>query len=324
MGDRTGGWVVYPSSPACQGKSLCMGKYRKRNTATQNYRHRKGHAMEKSIKKYFPVFVLPTLVAFILFFIIPFLLGIYLSFCSFTTITDAKFTGISNYLKIFEDPTFIHALWYTALFTVVSVVSINVLAFAVALLLTKGIRGTNLFRTVFFMPNLIGGIVLGYIWQLIINGILLHFDKTLTYSSTYGFWGLVILMNWQQIGYMMIIYIAGIQNIPGELMEAARMDGATGRQILKSVTLPMVMPSITICTFLTMTNSFKLFDQNLALTAGNPSNKSELLALNIFNTFYGRTGWEGVGQAKAVIFFLLVALIALVQLRITRQKEVQQ
>jgi raffinose/stachyose/melibiose transport system permease protein len=280
--------------------------------------------MEKSIKKYFPVFVLPTLVAFTLFFLIPFLLGIYLSFCNFTTITDAKFIGISNYLKIFQDATFFHALWYTALFTVVSVITINVFAFAVALLLTKGIRGTNLFRTVFFMPNLIGGIVLGYIWQLIINGILLHFDKTLTYSSSYGFWGLVILMNWQQIGYMMIIYIAGIQSIPGELLEAARMDGATNGQILKNVTLPMVMPSITICTFLTMTNSFKLFDQNLALTAGNPSNKSELLALNIFNTFYGRTGWEGVGQAKAVIFFLLVALIALVQLNITRRKEVQQ
>jgi ABC-type sugar transport systems, permease components len=192
------------------------------------------------------------------------------------------------------------------------------------MLLTKGIKGTNIFRTVFFMPNLIGGIILGYIWQLIINGILLQFDRTLTYNSAYGFAGLLILMNWQQIGYMMIIYIAGIQNIPGELIEAAKMDGANSWQILKKVTLPMVMPAITICTFLTLTNSFKLFDQNLALTAGEPSNMSEMLALNIYNTFYGRVGWEGVGQAKAVVFFILVALIALIQIRLTRTKEVQQ
>ena len=226
--------------------------------------------MEKSIKKYFPVFALPTLVAFTIGFIIPFIMGIYLSFCEFTTVTDAKFVGLKNYIRIFSDATFTHALVFTALFTVVSVLTINVFAFAIAMLLTKGIRGTNLFRTVFFMPNLIGGIVLGYIWQILLNGILANFGKTLTYSGTYGFWGLVILMNWQQIGYMMIIYIAGIQNIPGELIEAAKIDGATNRQLLRHVTIPMVMPSITICTFLTLTNSFKLFDQNLALTAGEP------------------------------------------------------
>ncbi|MGN0411881.1 MAG: carbohydrate ABC transporter permease [Lachnospiraceae bacterium] len=280
--------------------------------------------MEKAIKKYFPVFALPTLVAFTVFFIVPFVVGIYLSFCEFTTITDAHFVGLDNYIKFMHDETFIHALWYTALFTIVTVVTINVIAFTIAMLLTKGIKGTNAFRTVFFMPNLIGGIVLGYIWQLIFNGILLRFNLTLTYSSTIGFWGMVILMNWQQIGYMMIIYIAGIQNIPPELIEAAKIDGASSRQILRNVTLPMVMPSITICSFLTLTNSFKLYDQNLALTAGEPSNKSELLALNITNTFYGRNGWEGVGQAKAVVFFILVAIIALVQLRATRTKEVQQ
>lgn len=280
--------------------------------------------MQKSIKKYFPIFALPTLPAFTIGFIIPFLLGIYLSFCKFTTVTDAKFVGISNYFKIFSDKTFGHALWYTAVFTIVSVLLINVLAFTVAMLLTKGIKGTNIFRTVFFMPNLIGGIVLGYIWQLLLNGILAHFQKTLTYSSAYGFWGLVVLMCWQQIGYMMIIYISGIQNIPGELIEAAKIDGATNGQILRNVTIPMVMPSITICTFLTLTNGFKLFDQNLALTNGEPSNMSELLALNIYNTFYGRTGFEGVGQAKAVVFFILVALIAVGQNYLTRRKEVQQ
>ena len=280
--------------------------------------------MEKAIKRYFPVFVLPTLLAFTLGFIAPFLVGVYLSFCKFTTITDAVFVGFSNYTKIFTDPTFNHALWYTALFTIVTVLLINVLAFAVALLLTKKNHGTNVFRTVFFMPNLIGGIILGYIWQLLLNGILLQFNRTLTYSSAYGFWGLVILMCWQQIGYMMIIYIAGIQNIPGELIEAAKIDGASSRQVLRHVTIPMVMPSITICTFLTLTNSFKLYDQNLALTNGEPSNMSEMLALNITNTFYGRNGFEGVGQAKAVVFFLMVAAIAMIQNRLTRTKEVQQ
>lgn len=280
--------------------------------------------MEKAIKKYFPIFALPTLLAFTIGFVIPFVLGVYLSFCEFTTVTDSTFVGLKNYIRIWGDKTFTHALWYTSLFTVASVITINVLAFLVAMLLTKGIRGTNVFRTVFFMPNLIGGIILGYIWQLIFNGILLHINRTLTYSSAYGFFGLLILMNWQQVGYMMIIYIAGIQNIPGELIEAAKMDGASDWQLLKSVTIPMVMPSITICTFLTLTNSFKLFDQNLALTAGEPSNNSQMLALNIFETFYGRTGWEGVGQAKAVIFFIIVAVIALAQNRLTRTKEVQQ
>ena len=278
----------------------------------------------KSMKKYSPIFVLPTFAAFTIGFIIPFIMGIYLSFCKFTTVTDAKLVGFSNYMKVFQDPTFVHALWYTALFTVVSVLTINVFAFTIAMLLTKAMKGTNVFRTVFFMPNLIGGIVLGYIWQLILNGVLAYFDRTLTYSATYGFWGLVILMNWQQIGYMMIIYIAGIQNIPGELIEAAKIDGAGKWQILKNVTIPMLMPSITICSFLTLTNGFKLFDQNMALTNGAPSDKSQMLALNIFDTFYGRVGWEGVGQAKAVIFFILVAAIAIIQLRATRSKEVQQ
>lgn len=276
------------------------------------------------MKKYFPVFVLPTLLAFTIGFIVPFIMGVYLSFCKFTTVTDAKFVGLQNYVKIFtEDGTFGHALWYTTAFTVVSVVLINVIGFAVALLLTKKIKGTNIFRTVFFMPNLIGGIILGYVWQLLLNGLLLQINKTLTYSSVYGFWGLVILMCWQQIGYMMIIYIAGIQNIPGELIEAAQIDGANKGQLLKHVIIPMVMPSITICTFLTLTNSFKLFDQNLALTAGAPGRETAMLALDIYNTFYGRTGWQGAGQAKAVIFFAITAVIAFVQLKITSRREVQ-
>lgn len=284
--------------------------------------------MDKAIKKYFPIFALPTAIAFFIFFVAPFAIGVYLSFCKFTTITDAQFVGINNYMKIFTDETvfqpFVHSLWYTALFAIVSVVLINVLAFMVALLLTKGFKGTNLFRTVFFMPNLIGGIVLGYIWQLIFNGILNKYSLTLTYHEKYGFWGLMILLLWQQVGYMMVIYIAGIQNVPGDLIEAAKIDGASKWQTLKSVTIPMVMPSITICTFLTLTNGFKLFDQNLALTNGEPMRMSEMLAMNIYNTFYDRTGYEGVGQAEAVIFFILVAIISMIQLRATRSKEVQQ
>ena len=281
--------------------------------------------MQKTLRKYFPLFVLPTLIAFAVVFLIPFLMGIYLSFTEFTTVTNSRWVGLQNYVTAFTtNREFLNALWFTVKFAAVSVVSINVIGFLMASLLTRGIRGTNVFRTVFFLPNLIGGIVLGWIWQMIFNGILYHYEMTLTYSPSFGFWGLVILMNWQMIGYMMIIYIAGIQAIPGELYDAADVDGAGPWQKLTRVTLPMVMPSITICTFLTLTNSFKLFDQNLALTAGAPSKKTAMLALDIYNTFYGRTGWEGVGQAKAVVFFLLVALMAFLQLWITRRREVDQ
>ena len=280
--------------------------------------------MEKSIKRYFPVFLGPTFLAFLIGFIAPFLMGIYLSFCDFRTVTDAKFNGVQNYVRAFQDGEFAHAFLFTALFTVTTLILINVIAFAVALVLTREIRGTNIFRTVFFMPNLIGGIVLGYVWQLIFNGLLSRYDLALKISAKYGFWGLVILICWQQIGYMMIIYIAGLQSIPGDLNEAAEIDGANGWQRLWNVTIPNMMPSITICTFLTLTNGFKLFDQNLALTAGEPMKQTEMLALNIFNTFYGRVGYQGVGQAKAVVFFVLVVALGLIQLKMTRSKEVQQ
>lgn len=277
-----------------------------------------------ALKKYFPVFVLPTLIAFLIAFGVPFILGIFLSFTEFTTVVDAKWVAFENYIKAFSNADFLNALWFTVKFTVVSVITINIIAFALASLLTKGLKATNLFRTVFFMPNLIGGIVLGYIWQLIINGVLQSIGVTITYDAKYGFWGLVVLMNWQLIGYMMIIYIAGIQNIPTDLQDASKVDGANRWQTLKNVTIPLVMPSITICLFLTITNSFKLFDQNLALTAGAPSKQTAMLALDIYNTFYGRIGWEGVGQAKAVIFFIIVALISFIQLGITHKREVEQ
>lgn len=280
--------------------------------------------MEKSMKRYMPIFVLPTFFAFILGFIIPFVLGVGLSLCKFTTVTDAIFIGFSNYVEALKDTVFRHSFWYTTLFAVTSLIVINILAFALAMALTQKLRGTNIFRTIFFLPNLIGGIVLGYIWQLIFNGILAKYETALALNEWYGFWGLIILVSWQQIGYMMIIYIAGLQSIPGDVIEAAQIDGANRFQRLWKVTVPMMMPSITICIFLSITNGFKLFDQNLSLTAGEPSKMSEMMALNIFNTFYGRTGWEGVGQAKAVLFFILVVAIGMIQLRMTRSKEVQQ
>lgn len=280
--------------------------------------------MEKAVKKYWPIFLLPTMAAFLIGFIIPFIEGIYLSFCNFTTIKDAKFVGIQNYIEAFKDSNFLGSFKFTTLFAIVSLVLINVLAFLIALALTQNIKGKNIFRTVFFMPNLIGGIVLGYVWQLIFDGIFVKFDTALKLNETLGFWGLVILVAWQQIGYMMIVYIAGLQAIPGDIQEAAMIDGATRMQRLFRITIPNMMPSITICTFLTITNSFKLFDQNLALTGGEPLHKTEMLALNIYSTFYGRVGAEGVGQAKAVVFFVIVVAIGLLQLKLTRDKEVQQ
>ena len=253
--------------------------------------------MQKNIRRYWPIFLLPTLAAFLIGFVIPFIQGLYLSLCKFTTINKTTFVGLSNYVKAFQDEQFAHAF------------------------------GTTPFRTVFFMPNLIGGIVLGYIWQILLNCILSLMGKPLlTLDSTSGYWGLIILMCWQQIGYMMIIYIAGLQSIPNDYIEAAYIDGATPWQAFWRVKLPNLMPSITICLFLTLTNSFKLFDQNLALTAGEPAHSTEMLAMNIYQTFYARSGpmWKGIGQAKAVLFCILVIAISSLQLKFTRSKEVQQ
>ncbi|MBD5155251.1 MAG: sugar ABC transporter permease [Oscillibacter sp.] len=290
--------------------------------------------MQASTRRWFPLFLGPVVAAFIIGFVWPFAQGIWLSMCNFRLISDAKFTGFDNYIKAFQDASFTHAFWYTALFAITSLVLINVLAFIVAYLLTQGLKGSNIFRTVFFMPNLIGGIVLGYIWSMIFDGVLGRMNTSILLETKYGFWGLIILMCWQQIGYMMIIYVAGLQAVPEDMIEAARIDGATKAQTLFQVTIPNVMPSITICVFLSLTNGFKLFDQNLALTAGQPfiiqpdgSNikTTEMLALNIYNTFYSsNTTSQGVAQAKAVIFFILVAGLGLAQLAYTRNKEVQQ
>ena len=289
--------------------------------------------IRRPIQRCFPLFLLPTLAAFCIGFVYPFGKGVYLSFCKFTTTSNAVWVGLENYVKALKDASFMHAFKYTALVAIVSLIVINVLAFAVAYALTRGIKGSNIFRTVFFMPNLIGGIVLGYIWSMIFDGILSRYGTSIVLSTTYGYWGLIILMAWQQIGYMMIIYIAGLQSVPEDMIEAAKIDGANGWHTLWHITIPTVMPSITICTFLTLTNSFKLFDQNLVLNGGQPFvfmadgtiiKSTEMLALNIYNTFYLNANSRGIGQAKAVLFFILVAAIALIQLSATHKKEVQQ
>jgi len=280
--------------------------------------------MQASLKKYFPIFVLPTLIAFSIAFVVPFIIGFLLSFTEFTTVTDAEFNGVQNYVDAFSKREgFVSSFGFTALVIVVSVITVNVFAFSIAWILTRKLRGTNFFRTVFFMPNLIGGIVLGYTWQSMINAVLAKYSTTIIADWKFGYVGLIVLINWQLVGYMMIIYIAGLQNVPPELIEAAELDGATKWGVLRHVTIPMVMPSITICLFLTFANTFKMFDQNLALTNGSPRHRTEMVALNIVDTMFNRTGVEGVGQAKAVIFVVVVIVFALFQLRATRSREVE-
>ena len=303
-----------------------MKKYKRDAAAVQS------DILRRPYQRIFPIFLLPMVAAFSIGFIWPFLQGLFLSFTKFKTTSKWTWVGLDNYVKAFADESFRYSFGYTALYAIVSVVLINVLAFAVAYALTQKIMGANLFRTVFFMPNLIGGIVLGYIWSMIFDGLLSNYGKSILTDSTWGFWGLIILMCWQQIGYMMIIYIAGLQAVPEDMLEAAKIDGANGWQTLIKVTIPNVMSSITICLFLSLSNGFKLFDQNLALTGGlpyiiNPDGTSvhttEMMALNIYNTFYGQNvNSRGVAQAKAVLFFILVAGLSILQLRATRDKEV--
>ena len=304
-----------------------MKKAYKRDPAALN-----SDIIRRHLQRCAPIFLWPMVAAFAIGFVWPFFQGLFLSFTKFKTTSKWEWIGMGNYIKALADESFRYSFGYTAMFAIVSVILINVLAFTLAYALTQKIKGTNIFRTIFFMPNLIGGIVLGYIWSMIFDGLLGAYNTSILTNSTWGFWGLVILMCWQQAGYMMIIYIAGLQAVPEDMMEAARIDGANSWQTLFKITIPNIMPSITICMFLTLTNGFKLFDQNLALTGGlpyivNPDGTSvhttEMLALNIYNTFYGQNiNARGTAQAKAVLFFILVAAISLIQLRATRDKEV--
>ena len=301
--------------------------------------------MDRYYKKRFVPLALPALILFVMVIVIPFIMGVIYSFTAWRGTYFAggdhfweAFVGFDNYVKAFKTKKFLDAFVYTIKVTLVAVVAINVVSLAMALLATSLNKGAAAYRTIYFLPNLLGGLALGYIWQFIFE---IVFSKILfgedgiisipalcnmTQDNTKALFALVMLITWQMAGYMMIIYVAGLQSVPGDLIEAAKIDGASDREILFKIKIPMVMPSVTICTFLTLTNSFKLFDQNVALTAGEPANASEMLALNIYNTFYGRSGaqWKGIGQAKAAVFFLIVVIISLIQLKFTRSKEVQQ
>ena len=290
--------------------------------------------MQKAIKRYFPVFVLPTLIAFTIGFLAPFVLGVYLSFCKFTTVTDARFIGLSNYAKILGDGDFLHSLWFTALFTIVTVLLINIFAFAVAMLLTKSIKGTNIFRTVFFMPNLIGGIVLGYVWQFVFNNVLIKMTNNISLLSktNTAMMAIIVVYIWQYAGYIMLIYVTGLTQVPKDVLEASQIDGANAVTTLFKIKIPMIAATITICTFLTLTSAFKQFDVNMALTNGTGSvtsffgnyltNGTQMLALNIYNTAISKNNYA-LGQAKAILFFIILAAVSIIQVRISNKKEVE-
>ena len=272
--------------------------------------------MQKTLKRYFPIFVLPTLIAFSFAFIIPFVMGVYLSFCKFKTITNAQFVGLENYIKIFADKDFVNAFGFTLKFSVVSIITINVFAFILALALTRKIKGTNLFRTVFFMPNLIGGIILGYIWQQMINAVLLKYETTLVANPTYGFWGLVILMNWQMIGYMMNIYVAGLQNVPTDLIEAAQIDGASPFAIFRKITIPLLRPTILLTTIMSINGTLQLFDESVNLTGGGPANSTLTMSHYIYKASFEYNPQFGYAAAMSYVIFIMVAILSFVQMKV--------
>ncbi|MEI6056143.1 MAG: sugar ABC transporter permease [Lentisphaerota bacterium] len=286
----------------------------------------------KYSKKWYWLFVSPVLLAFAITVIIPLISGICYSFTEWNGRMDIipDFSGLKNYMLAIKDPGFRNAFWFTTTYTVASIILVNAIGFSLALLVTRKLKFSNAMRTIFFMPNLIGGLILGFIWQFIFIGVfeaigdnynLPFFQGWLSNEST-GFWGLVIILIWQMAGYMMIIYIAALQNIPKELIEAAQIDGASAWRRTLHITIPMVMPAVTISVFLTLANSFKLFDQNLALTNGGPGNSTEMLALNIYKTAFTFSKF-GEAQAKAVIFFIIVAIITLVQVFFAKRREVE-
>lgn len=279
----------------------------------------------------FWLFVGPVLFAFTIVQLIPLLSGIYYSFTDWNGISSKiSWIGIQNYITAFTDPTFRDSFLFTFKFTVTSVIVLNIIGFGLALLVTRESKFSNTLRTVFFMPNLIGGLILGFIWQFIFTQVFATLGAAtgqtwllgwLSNEKT-GFWGLVILMSWQMAGYLMIIYIAALQNIPQELIEASQIDGANIFERIKHIVMPLVRPAFTVSLFLTLSNSFKLYDQNLSLTGGGPSNKTQMLAMNIYNTAF-KFNSMGVAQAKAVIFFLIIGLITITQVYFSKKGEVE-
>lgn len=283
-------------------------------------------------RRWFWCFVTPILAAFTLIVIIPLLVGIYYSFTAWNGRIDQvpAFVGLGNYIKVLGDEGFRNAFIFTSKFTIASAVLINTVGFSLALLVTRKLKTSNLMRTVFFMPNLIGGLILGFIWQFIFVGVFngigdklgWAFMKGWLSNERTGFWGLVIILTWQMAGYIMVIYVAALQNIPKELIEAAEIDGANAWQKTRHIIFPMVAPAFTVSVFLTLANSFKLFDQNLALTNGGPGNATEMLALNIYKSAFTFSKY-GESQAKSIIFFLVVAGITLIQVYFNKKKEVE-
>ncbi|KUP05168.1 ABC transporter permease [Bacillus coahuilensis p1.1.43] len=281
----------------------------------------------------FLAFVGPALLAFSFIVLIPFLSGIYYAFTDWNGVTgNVQWVGLDNFITLFtEDKQFLTSFWITTKYTIVAILLTNFVGFSLALLVTRGLKLRNVFRTAFFLPNLIGGLILGFIWQFIftkgfvsignLTGID-FFNLSWLGDANTAFWGIVIVSVWQGAGYIMIIYIAALQNVPQELIEAARMDGANSWQVLKNITLPLVAPAFTICLFLTISWSFKIFDVNLSLTGGGPFKSTEMLALNIYTEAFVNNRY-GLGEAKALIFFIVVATITTIQVMYTKSKEVE-
>ena len=278
------------------------------------------------------VFIAPVLAALLIVVVVPFIWGIYYSLTEWSgdMAQTPVFAGFENYRNLLSDPTFLSALWFTFKYAIVTVIIINVVGFSLALIVTSYIKSKNLLRTIFFMPNLIGGLILGFIWQFIFTNIFNALGDAMGVemlqgwlaTPATGFWGLVILHVWQMAGYIMIIYIAYLQSIPDELLEAADMDGASYFQKLKNVVMPLVAPAFTVSMFLTLSGAFKIYDQNLSLTGGGPGGSTKMIAMDIVDTAFAMNTM-GMAQAKAVIFFIIVAILSLTQVYYNKKKEVE-
>ncbi|WP_062108859.1 carbohydrate ABC transporter permease [Bacillus niameyensis] len=277
----------------------------------------------------FWLFLTPALLGLGLVVIVPLLMGIFYSFTDWDGLDFTRFLGLKNYFSVFQDQSFLNALWFTIKFSIVSVILLNILGLGLAILVTRNFRSSNLLRTVFFMPNLIGGLILGFIWQFIFISVFSDIGRILGAESLMGwlstantgFWGMIILTAWQMAGYIMIIYIAYLESIPQELIEAAKIDGANSIQRFMNVTFPLVAPAFTVSMFLTLSGSFKIYDQNLSLTNGGPYDSTQMVAMDIVRTAFTRNDMA-LGQAKAVIFFIIVAAIALTQVYYNKKREV--
>ncbi len=279
------------------------------------------------------IFLFPLLFTFFVTVIIPLVLGIGYSFTSWNGISKGEFVGFANYSTMFHDPAFIYSIMITFIFVILNMVLINLVGFLLALLCTSTIKASGFFRAAYFLPNLIGGIVLGYIWQFVFNNVLITMTKTSILSqSKSALIAIVVVYLWQYGGYIMLIYTTGLTQIPGDVLEAAQIDGANDMETLFQIKIPMIASTITICTFLTLTSAFKQFDVNMALTNGAGSvpnflgaylsNGTQMLALNIYNTAIAKNSYA-VGQAKAVLFFIILATVSLIQVRISNSKEVE-